>query len=112
MPFGIEEATRELGLGFGDAAIHLGLISREELAEAVEEARQPSKPDEGIVEGAIHKLFFNRGMPVKYVGMVKAGPALIMARDPDTSYSEQIRALRTELMLLTADHTAATQSWF
>ena len=39
-------------------------------------------------------------MPVKYVGMVKAGPALIMARDPDTSYSEQIRALRTELMLL------------
>jgi receptor protein-tyrosine kinase len=96
----IEEAMRDRGLGFADAAIELGLISREELAEAIEEARQQPKPGEGIVEGAIHKLFFNRGLPVKYVGMVKAGPALIMARDPDTSYSEQIRALRTELMLL------------
>jgi protein-tyrosine kinase len=96
----IEEAMRDRGLGFTDAAIELGLISREELAEAIEEARQPPKPGEGIVEAAIHKLFFNRGLPVKYVGMVKAGPTLIMARDPDTSYSEQIRALRTELMLL------------
>jgi protein-tyrosine kinase len=96
----IDEAMRNLGLGFGDAAIELGIISREELAEAVEEARQPPKPDGGIVEGAIHKLSFNRGLPVKYVGMVRAGPTLIMARDPDNSYSEQIRALRTELMLL------------
>lgn len=96
----IEEAMRDRGLGFADAAIQLGLISREELAEAIEEARKAPKSGEGIVEGAIHKLFFNRGLPVKYVGMVKAGPTLIMARDPDTSYSEQIRALRTELMLL------------
>jgi protein-tyrosine kinase len=96
----IEEAMRTLGLGFGDAAIELGLISREELAEAIEDARQPPKAGESIFEGAIHKLSFNRGLPVKYVGMVKAGPTLIMARDPDNSYSEQIRALRTELMLL------------
>jgi protein-tyrosine kinase len=96
----IELAMRDLGLGFGDAAVQLGIISREDLAKAVEEARQPAKPGDGIIEGAINKLYFNRGLPVKYVGMVKAGPSLIMARNPETSYSEQIRALRTELMLL------------
>ncbi len=35
-----------------------------------------------------------------YVGMVKAGPSLILLHDPDNAYSEQIRALRTELLLL------------
>jgi receptor protein-tyrosine kinase len=32
--------------------------------------------------------------------MVKTGPSLILVRDPDNTYSEQIRALRTELLLL------------
>jgi protein-tyrosine kinase len=32
--------------------------------------------------------------------MVNPGPFLILARDPDNTYSEQIRALRTELLLL------------
>jgi receptor protein-tyrosine kinase len=45
-------------------------------------------------------MSFNRGLPVKYVGMVKAGPSLILVHDPDNTYSEQIRALRTELLLL------------
>ena len=45
-------------------------------------------------------MSFNRSLPVKYLGMVKPGPSLIMARDPDNPYGEQIRALRTELLLL------------
>ena len=32
--------------------------------------------------------------------MVKPGPSLILMHNPDATYSEQIRALRTELMLL------------
>jgi receptor protein-tyrosine kinase len=45
-------------------------------------------------------MSFNRSLPVKYVGIVKPGPSLILARDPDNAYCEQIRALRTELLLL------------
>ncbi len=97
----IDEAMRTMGLGFADAAIHLGLITPEELAEATRAARQlPPKSPDGIVEGALHRMSFNRSLPVKYMGMVKAGPSLIMVRDPDNTYSEQIRALRTELLLL------------
>jgi protein-tyrosine kinase len=97
----IHEAMRTLGLGFADAALRLALITPEELAEATQTARQlPPKSPDGIVEGALHRMSFNRGLPVKYVGMVKAGPALILVRDPDSAYSEQIRALRTELLLL------------
>ena len=97
----IEEAMRTQGVAFGDAAIKLGLVTPEELAEAVQTARRlpPNGPD-GIFEGALHRMSFNRSMPVKYVGMVKAGPSLTILRDPDHAYSEQMRALRTELMLL------------
>jgi protein-tyrosine kinase len=92
-----------MGLGFAAAAIQLGLITANELADATEAARQlpPKAPDgHGIVEGALHRMSLNRGLPVKYVGTVKPGPSLILVRDPDNAYSEQIRALRTELLLL------------
>jgi protein-tyrosine kinase len=98
---GIDEAMRTMGLGFGDAAIQLGLITPEDLAEASQAARNlPPKANDGIVEGALHRMSFNRSLPVKYVGMVTPGPSLILVRDPDNTYSEQIRALRTELLLL------------
>jgi protein-tyrosine kinase len=48
----------------------------------------------------LHKMAFKTGLPVKYVGWVKPGPALMLLHEPDTSYCEQIRALRTELLLL------------
>lgn len=97
----IEEAMRTMGLGFDEAAIQLGLVTPEELAEAIQAARQlPPKAPDGIVEGALHRLLSSRGLPVKYVGMVKAGPSLILVHDPDNTYSEQIRTLRTELLLL------------
>ena len=97
----IDEAMRTEGIGFGDAAIKLGIVNAEELAEAARIARQlPPNDPEGIFEGALHRMSLNRNMPVKYIGMVKASAALTLLRDPDNAYSEQIRALRTELMLL------------
>jgi protein-tyrosine kinase len=64
-------------------------------------ARQlPPKSSDGIVENAIHRMSGNRALPVKYIGTVKPGPSLILVRDPDNTFCEQIRALRTELLLL------------
>jgi protein-tyrosine kinase len=97
----IEEAVRTMGIGYGDAAIHLGLITPADLEDATVAARQlPSQIPDGIVEGALHKMSFNRGLPVKYVGTARAGPALMLLSEPDGTFSEQIRALRTELLLL------------
>jgi protein-tyrosine kinase len=97
----VDEMMRSMGLSFGEAAIQLGLISANDLADATEMARRlpPMSPD-GIVEGAFHRMSFNRSLPVKYVGLVKPGPALTLVHDPDNTYCEQIRALRTELLLL------------
>jgi len=97
----IEEARRAMGIGYGDAALRLGLITAADLREATEAAQEsPPKATDGIVEGALHRMSFNRGLPIKYVGVAKAGPSLILLNDSDSTYSEQIRALRTELMLL------------
>lgn len=97
----IEETMRTKGLGYGEAALHLGLITPRDLENASEAARQlPPRGPDGVVEGALHKMSFGRGLPVKYVGVAKAGPSLTLLHNPDSSYSEQIRALRTELLLL------------
>jgi len=97
----IDEAMRTMGLGFGDAAIELGLLTPEDLEEATHAVHQLlPKATDGIFEGAVRKRSFNRNLPVKYVRMVKPGPSLILAHHPDNTYSEQIRALRTELLLL------------
>jgi protein-tyrosine kinase len=97
----IDEAMRTIGLEFGDAALRLGLLTPEDLAEATQAAKKlPPAATDGIFEGAIHRMSLNRGLPVKYVGKVAPGPSIIMLRDPDNIYSEQIRALRTELLLL------------
>ena len=97
----IEEAMRTGRIGYADAAIQLGLLTPMDLMEASETAQQvPAQPRDGILEGALHKAAFHRGLPVKYVGTVKAGPSLILLNSPDSVFSEQIRSLRTELMLL------------
>jgi receptor protein-tyrosine kinase len=97
----IDEAMGAMGIGFGVAALQLGLITSEEFAEANEAARQlPSGAPDGIVEGAVHRAAGKRGLPVKYVGVVRPSPSLTLAYRPEGTYSEQIRALRTELLLL------------
>jgi protein-tyrosine kinase len=96
----IDEAMRSMGIGFGEAAIQLGLITPEEFAEATLAREQPPPTRDGIFEAALQRTTLNRGLPVKYVGTVKPGSALTLLRDPDHAYSEKIRALRTELMLL------------
>ena len=96
----VQEAMNTMGLGFGEAVIQLGLVTPEELDDATSEAQQMSPKAEGIFEGAINRMSGNRGLPVMYVGVVKASPSLTLLSEPYSPYSEQIRALRTELMLL------------
>jgi receptor protein-tyrosine kinase len=97
----IDDVMRIMGLGFGTAAVKLGFVTPEDIEEAFHAALQvPPKTTDGIIEGALNRGSFTRNLPVKYVGIVKPGESLILVHHPDDSYSEQIRALRTELMLL------------
>jgi protein-tyrosine kinase len=96
----VEDVMRNRELGFDEAAIELGLITPEDLAAATLLAAQPLAPGrDEFIRRANHGFSTTRNLPVKYVGIVKAGPSLNLIRDPDNAYSEQIRALRTELVL-------------
>jgi protein-tyrosine kinase len=97
----IDEAMRTTGLAFGDVAIRLGLITPEDLEEATQAAlQQRQRAPEGIIEAVLSRRSFSRNLPVKYVRTVQPGPSLMLAHHPDNTYSEQIRTLRTELLLL------------
>src|ERR1700683_3158171 len=89
----IDDVIRTTGLGFGDAAIELGLLMPEDLEEAAHAVHQllPKASTDGIFEGALRRRLFKRNLPVKYVRKVKPGPSLILAHQPDSTYSEQIR---------------------
>jgi receptor protein-tyrosine kinase len=69
--------------------------------EAIQAVRAlEPRPSKGIVQSAIDRASLNRDLTVKYIEALRAGRSLIVVHDPENPYSEQIRALRTELMLL------------
>jgi receptor protein-tyrosine kinase len=105
----IEETMRGMGLEFGDAALHLGLVTYAELAAALESTRRTSAGrSDGIIEGALQMLAGARSLPVKYHGIVRLGPTLSLVAHPESAYSERIRSLRTELLMLNGDAFGGT----
>ena len=106
-PEGAARVDKAMGIWqirFADAAIQLGFITPLDLAKARQIAQQLPPIAVDFIVGEPQEISeeapLDRGMLVKYVGTVKAGPSLILLHEPDNAYSEQIRALRTELLLL------------
>ncbi len=88
-------------LGFVDAALRLGFITQDQVDDALVWAkRRQSEAAGGLVETAIRKISDNRQIILAQGEMVRPGAQLILAHDPDNPRSEKIRALRTELLLL------------
>src|SRR5208337_4209464 len=61
----------------------------------------------GLVETAIRKIASDRQLVLVQGQKVKPGPQLILAHDADNPRSEKIRALRTELLLLSEPSNSA-----
>jgi protein-tyrosine kinase len=98
----IGEIVRSEGLSFGDAAFRLGLVSREDLDDAIAWVeRRNDQP--GPIETAIHQAKARTSVALRHAGMVRPGSRLLLVHDPDSPRSERIRALRTELMLLVGE---------
>ncbi len=97
----IDEIAESMGLTFAETATRLGIITDKQLVDAMESLREGSwEHTSSTVEEAFPKEGGHPGLPVKYVSIVEPGSALILAHGPDSAYSEKIRALRTELVLL------------
>lgn len=101
----LAEAMRTLGLDLRAAARHIGLVREDELLEAAE-APVPEPDDDtppeirtSLVQIALRKISQSRALVVKEGVRVRPGKSIPFAVDPFSRHSENIRALRTELLL-------------
>jgi protein-tyrosine kinase len=97
----VQDLMPQESLSFVDAALRLAFVTPEQIDDALVWAKRRQAAASGsLVETAIRKISDNRQIVLAQGEMVKPGPQLILAHDPDSPRSEKIRALRTELLLL------------
>jgi protein-tyrosine kinase len=95
-------------LSFVDAALRLGFVTQEQIDDALMWAKNRHALESGgLVQTAIRKISDNRQIVLAQGEKVTPGPQLILAHDSDNPRSEKIRALRTELLLLSESSTGA-----
>ncbi len=98
----IFEAKKALGLGFHEAALHTGLVTERELEEAEELIRRQTRHSgRGIIEEALRRRPTTKDLILWEGERLKPGKEVMLAHDPYSDRSEQIRSLRTELLMRT-----------
>lgn len=106
----IDQTAGATRLGFADGALDLGLVTREQIAAAVEAVRArrarrlPVPPPAPPPPNSIVTIGFGGSRPgprhpVPFQSMVKPGPELREILDGESPRGETIRGLRTELLL-------------
>jgi len=97
----IYEMMQATDASFSDAAMRLGLVTPADVEEALIRAQGSARTDEsGLIETAIRRISSDRRVVLRQGERVTPGPQLIIAHEPDNPRSENLRALRTELLLL------------
>jgi len=96
----IAVAMRKTGMNFVDAALHLGLINSSDVEDTIAWGRQRQNSQPSLIESAIRKITPNR----KHL-VVEGTPARLSAElqsvvNTDAARNEELRALRTELLLI------------
>jgi len=102
----ISTAMSESGENFCDAAVRIGLVTPREAADARAWARATiARGHSNIIETALHRQ--SRSVTIRHQLHGKVTSRLAAAGDVNYPHGEQIRALRTELLLLNeAGHRA------
>jgi receptor protein-tyrosine kinase len=97
----VKVASRASHLGFGEAAVHLGVVTQRELDEAIAWVRRSARDGEAsIVETAMRRRTKSREVTAPPQQKLSPIAEVILAHDPNNPRSERIRALRTALLLL------------
>lgn len=103
----VNEAMKALHLDFAAAAVHIGIVTRNELDQTIDFVNYTTSQQESsfqressIVETAMRRRKPSRDVIVRPREIVTPSHELILAHDPYNARSERLRALRTELMLL------------
>jgi protein-tyrosine kinase len=97
----IFEIMQTTDLSFSEAALRLGLFTREDVDEALARTRSAKQVGEaGLIETALHRISSDKRIVLRHGERVTPSRQLILAHDPDNPRSERLRALRTELLLM------------
>jgi receptor protein-tyrosine kinase len=98
----INFAADSLGMSFVQAALHLEIITENELADAREWSKRFAETETvGPVESAMRRIAtISRKRFATSDRPRHIGEQLVITREPYNAHSEKIRALRTELMMM------------
>jgi receptor protein-tyrosine kinase len=101
----IEQTARELNFDFARAAMQRGFVTEKECSEAQVYARRFGDQDRsqvGPIEAAVRRLATTQRRPGFSTSAIvcKVSPDLVLLREPYNAHSEKLRALRTELLML------------
>jgi protein-tyrosine kinase len=98
----IRQAKSALGIEFGEAALHTGLVTQRELDSALDWVRRQSMNEgRSIIEEALRRRPNPSALVIWEGERLNPGRQLIIAHDPYSTRSEAIRSLRTELLMRT-----------
>lgn len=99
--YAVGQLMQRTPMSFVEAALRLGFVTQEQVAETLVRAQSETiQENPSFIESAIRRVASNRQMVLAQGEHVKPGPRLILAHDADNPRSEKIRALRTEILLL------------
>ena len=97
----ITETMHARRQSFSEAALHLNLVTREEIDDVSRFVRGLSRSSQaGVIETAIRSAKGGGTALTVRQGIARRSSELMHAVDADAERSEKIRALRTDLMLL------------
>jgi protein-tyrosine kinase len=101
----IYEVMETTGMSFPEAALHLGFIREQEVAADVLQGdvlsgRTKLRHQPGLIETALNRLSTKRDLVLRQGSEVTPGPKLQASFDASNARNEKMRALRTELLLM------------
>jgi len=99
----INELAQSLNVGFADAAVQSGLVSQQQIDDALDRIRsRTAPPSGGLIEEVLRRNLSRRRELVLWEGPhLEPSEQLIVTHDPTHERSESIRSLSTELLLRT-----------
>lgn len=96
----VDEAVRAMHIGFVEAAVHLGFVTPNEAQQAKDSGRTVRRRKAGLIETAIRRSQEGKALVPRPMEIVKPSSTLRLAHDINHIDNEQLRALRTQLLIL------------
>jgi protein-tyrosine kinase len=104
----IRETMRSTGMSFAATAQQLGLLTSQQIEAVIDLVRELTLEKPSIVEEALRRTSSGRELVLRQGPSVTPAARLNAILDTNSAHGEQIRALRTQLLILNESNRNAT----